>query len=40
LEKYVVLPEVLTKSLDKVQEVPVDIVPQYTLAEQLLGGAN
>jgi hypothetical protein len=39
-EKYVVLPEVLTKSLDKVQEVPVDIVPQYTLAEQLLGGTN
>lgn len=37
-EKYVLLPESLAAGLEKLGEIPVDIVPQYTLAEQLTNG--
>ncbi|MFQ5639500.1 MAG: peptidase [bacterium] len=39
-EKYVHLPEVLSNSLEKLTGIPVDIVPQYTLAEELTNGQN
>ena len=39
-EKYVLLPESLAAGLEKLGDIPVDIVPQYTLAEQLTNGKN
>ncbi len=38
--KYVKLPEVLAEDSTALAGIPVDVVPQYTLAEQLTGGMN
>ena len=37
---YVNVPAVLTSSLQKLQGIPVDIVPRYPLAQQLLSHTN
>lgn len=37
-EQYVHMPQILTASLQKLSDIPVDIVPRYTLAEQLTDG--
>lgn len=39
-EQYVKMPDNLAAALEKLSDVPVDIVPQYTLAEELTGGTN
>jgi len=39
-EKYVKMPETLATALEKLNDVPVDIAPQYTLAEQLTDSTN
>ncbi|MCH7675689.1 hypothetical protein IH879_12150 [candidate division KSB1 bacterium] len=39
-EKYVKMPETLAAALEKLNDVPVDIAPQYTLAEELTDGTN
>ena len=39
-EKYVKVPETLATALEKLNDVPVDIAPRYTLAEELAGGTN
>ncbi len=39
-DKYVSLPEELSAGLEKLQDVPVDIVPRYSLAEKLATGTN
>lgn len=39
-EKYVHMPEILKTSLEKLQDIPVDIVPHYTVAERLLQKAG
>ncbi|MFQ5676813.1 MAG: hypothetical protein ACE5G1_13030, partial [bacterium] len=39
-EKYVTMPESLSSALAKLDAVPVDIAPRYTLAEQLSEGTN
>ncbi|MFQ5604502.1 MAG: peptidase [bacterium] len=38
-EKYVHLPAVLEAGLEKLQDIPVDIVPKYPLAERLSNGS-
>ncbi|NIV91228.1 hypothetical protein GWN42_00110 [candidate division KSB1 bacterium] len=37
-DDYVHMPQILTTALDKLSDIPVDIVPQYTLADQLTNG--
>ncbi len=39
-EKYVKIPETLVTAIEKLNDVPVDIAPQYTLAERLTDGTN
>ncbi|MCH8873384.1 peptidase, partial [candidate division KSB1 bacterium] len=39
-EKYVKMPETLAAALEKLNDVPVDIAPRYTLAERLTDGTN
>lgn len=39
-EKYVYLPEALTAALEKLTDIPVDIAPQYPLAEQATNGRH
>lgn len=39
-DKYVVLTDVISTNLAKLEHIPVDVRPQYTLAEQLLTGTN
>ncbi|MFQ5751615.1 MAG: hypothetical protein ACE5HI_06410 [bacterium] len=39
-ENYVHMPEALTAGLDKLNAIPVDLAPQYPLAEKLAYGSN